>query len=472
VKIFTDPEAATTVRNVIVTNGPNNATLSSAFTISNTGVSVVTLATDTVPGSPAGSGAGATGDLRYVMTNAPAGNTIVFDTTAMGTSTITLAGPLPPIEHNLTIDGGYYGRFTIDGASLYRVFFVDTGTVAIRNLTLQNALAKGGKGGDNSSYNNSVGPGGGGFGAGACVFVNQASAAVTISNDYLAHCAAIGGNGGNSIGSSNGCCSQVAMGIGGGGGGLGAPGAGLDVTAGYAGGGGGGVLGAGGLSSNSSGGAGGLGGGGGGGGGCYINLGAGGAAYGSNSAGSTATGAPGAGGFGGGGGGASACSNTSAGSNGGFGGGGGGSAFGGVSGSGGVGGGGAGASGAYSGTGTIGSGGLVAGSVTGGSGGASGATTGYMSPTGSSGGGGGGAAAGAAIFVNAGSLVTVNSGAANITATAGTGGTGGISYSGNLAGSSGSAGSADATPVFSYAGTVNGTAVVGPVGAALGSTIP
>jgi hypothetical protein len=464
--IFTDAEAATGVRNVSVTDGSNTATLASAFSVSNTGVSVVTLATDTAPGSPPGSGAGAMGDLRYAMSNAPAGNTIVFDTTAMGGSTITLAGPLPPIEHNVTIDGGYYGRVTIDGASLYRVFFVDTGTVAIRNLALQNALAKGGNGGDNSSGNQTAGPGGGGFGAGACVFVNQSSAAVTISNDYLTHCTTVGGNGGSAAGQSGY--------RGGGGGGLDADGGTLSLV-GYGGGGGGGVLGAGSASTNAAGGAGGVGGGGGGGGACSAGgYGTDGVAYGSNSAGSAASSTgPGNGGFGGGGGGASNCSNFNIGGNGGFGGGGGGGESGGVSGSGGVGGGGAGASGGYSSAGTPGNGGIVAGAVSGGAGGAAGATTsGFMGTPGSSGGGGGGAAAGPAIFVTAGSLTITNSGQSSAGATAGTGGTGGVAVSGNNAGSNGNPGTADQTPVFNYAGTVNGSGTPGPVSGALGTTTP
>jgi hypothetical protein len=470
--IFVDPEAATGARNVTVTAGPAMATLSNGFTISNGGVTVVTLATDTVPGSPPGSGTGASGDLRYAILNAPAGNTIVFDTTAMGGSTITLAGPLPPIEHNVTIDGGYYGRVTIDGANAHRAFFVDTGTVSLRNLVVQNALAKGGNGGDNPAliYANDGGasPGGGGFGAGACLFVNQSSAAVTLTNDYLSHCIAAGGNGGNAT-------AQQTNSFGGGGGGLGGNAA-PEVGAGYLGGGGGGVLGAGSVSTNSSGGAGGVGGGGGGIGGCGLSQGSGGAAYGSNTAGTSASSSgPGNGGFGGGGGGGgSLCTNTRNGSTGGFGGGGGGSWEGGASGSGGVGGGGSGSSSGPIGAPSPGSGGSVVGPVTGGAGGSAGASTGGgpFATYGSSGGGGGGAAAGPAVFVNAGSVTTANSGAANASATGGSGGSGGASYSGSNAGSNGSAGTADTTPVFNYAGTVNGSTTTGPISGAIGSSTP
>jgi hypothetical protein len=425
--IFVDPEAATGARDVTVTAGAAMATLSNGFTISNVGVTVVTLATDTVPGSPAGAGTGTSGDLRYAIQNAPAGNTIVFDTTAMGGSTIALAGPLPPIEQNVTIDGGYYGRVTIDGANAYRAFFVDTGNVTLQNLAVQNALAKGGNGGDNPALtyasDGGASPGGGGFGAGACLFINKSSAAVTLSNDYLSHCIAVGGNGGNAT-------AQQTNSFGGGGGGLGGNAA-PEVGAGYLGGGGGGVLGDGFVSTNSSGGAGGVGGG-------------------------------------------SLCTNTRNGSTGGFGGGGGGSWEGGASGSGGVGGGGSGASSGFLGAPSPGSGGIVVGSVGGGAGGLAGTSSGpfYNEIFGSSGGAGGGAAAGPAVFVNAGSLAVANSGAANATATGGSGGSGGASYSGSNPGSNGTAGTADSTPVFNYAGTVNGSTTSGPVSGAIGSSTP
>lgn len=62
--------------------------------------------------------------------------------------TITLNGPLPPITSSLTIDGGSFGTIVIDGNSLYRVFFVDSGTVTLTSLQIQNANATGGAGGN------------------------------------------------------------------------------------------------------------------------------------------------------------------------------------------------------------------------------------------------------------------------------------------------------------------------------------
>ncbi|MGH7329579.1 MAG: hypothetical protein ACREJX_14635, partial [Polyangiaceae bacterium] len=116
----------------------------------------------------------------------------MFDTTAMcgsATCTITLAGPLPPIVQNQTIDGGTFGRVIIDGASTYRAFWVDSGTVTLHNLQIQNAKAQGGAGG--SSY----GGGGGGAGLGAGLFVNKSSATVTVANVYLLNDAVLGGAG-------------------------------------------------------------------------------------------------------------------------------------------------------------------------------------------------------------------------------------------------------------------------------------
>jgi hypothetical protein len=79
-------------------------------------------------------------------------------------------------------------------------------------------------------------------------------------------------------------------------------------------------------------------------------------------------------------------------------------------------------------------------------------------------GAGGGVAAGPAIFVNAGSVTTANSGAMGASATAGTAGSG-------ISGS-GTGGNADATPTFNYAGTVNGSTVPGPVPNALSNAAP
>lgn len=415
--LFIDPSAATGVRNVTA-NTSAAASTAQTFTISNTGADVVTLNTDGNSG-----GGGNSGDLRYTMTNASAGDTIVFDTQSMcgaAQCKITLSAPLPPIVQNQMIDGGLLGRVLVDGASLYRAFFVDTGTVTLANLQIQNAMAHGGNGGTGADG------GGGGAGLGGGLFVNNAGANVAVSNDYFLSNAVQGGNGGNCGGSGG---ASGGGGLGGNGGGGSAP---------DGGGGGGGVLGDGTEQSDTTGGTGGAGGGGGGGGDGTVTGGAGGAGYATNASGGTGGGDGGAGGFGGGGGGGG---NGGSGGHGGFGAGGGGGLNGADAGKGGG----------------------------GGAGSESFGNSGYLDDNdfggvGSSQGGGGGAAAGPAIFVNAGTLTTTNSNASGSTATKGSAGT--------VCGAGAGDGTADVTPVFNYAGTVNGSTTTGPLSDALGSTTP
>jgi hypothetical protein len=87
------------------------AGLASAATIT------VTLTTDSASGGLAGTGPGVAGDLRNAILSSVSGDTIVFSC-GSPPCTITLNGPLPPITHNLTIDGGTYGNVVIDGNSL------------------------------------------------------------------------------------------------------------------------------------------------------------------------------------------------------------------------------------------------------------------------------------------------------------------------------------------------------------------
>ena len=387
----------------------------------------------TIGGIP-GTGSGGAGDLRAAILSANsaggAGNTIQFNCSSTP-CTIVLSGPLPPITSNLTIDGGTLGRIVIDGNGLYRVFFVDTGTVALSHLQIQNALAKGGDGGFGAQA-----CGGGGAGLGAGLFVNgvTAAATVTLTQVYFFQNTAAGGNG---------CGGNSGYNGSGGGGGLGGNGG---YSGGYSGdstnGGGGGVLGSGANGSTTSldGAAGGLGGGGGGdqNGDASAAQGPGGAGYASNTAGANGTDSGGGnGGFGGGGG-----ASYYQGGNGGFGGGGGGSST--TGGAGGPGGGGGGGR-------TSGAGGILFGAVQGGAGGAY-----YAGPPSQ---GGGGAAAGPDIFVNQGTLITNESVSSGANATGGPGGTFSPFRGGN--------GGSDATPVFNYGGTVNGSSTNGPIAGAL-----
>ena len=418
---------------------------------------IVTSSADTAPGSPPGTGAGVSGDLRYTLQNASPGATIVFQCgtpPAVGCA-ITLAGPLPPIEKPLTIDGGGAANTSINGAGAYRAFFLDyEGQVKIEDMTIENVTAQGGAG----NYG-----GGGGLGAGAGVFVN-AQGPTTVANVVFANVSAIGGVGSDSSSNFN----QFG---GGGGGGLDAPGG---ANAGGTGSGGGGVLSQGGSTNDEDA----FGGGGGGAGlggaeGGESNGGAAGSSYGignaaAQSGGNSSGGADGqlnggnggAGGFGGGGGGGGEGSRGNQGNDG-VGGNGGAGGFGG--------GGGAGAICTFCSAGTGGAGGPGGGGGGGGLGfitaplaGNGGALATLTGGNGSTVNGGGGAAAGPAIFNFGGDLTTSNDTVTTFTITAGAGSA--DTNNGYTAASSGTAGSA---PVFNYAGRVNGSSTTGDVSTAV-----
>ncbi len=400
------------------------------------------------------------GSLRDAISTAGVGDTIAFSIPANSTITLT-SGPLPIISQNLTIDGAGSSGLKIDGNGANRVFFVDSGNVTIQNLTIQNANATGGAGGNSA---------GGGLGAGAAIFVNS-GANVTVDTVNFTNNQAVGGAGGNGANVSGGGggggftgsgASSTANAGAGGGGYLG-----NGATAAFAGGGGGGVSangaasvglgggGAGGTTAGTAGGAahGGAGGtnGGGGGGSGGDTLGTAGIGGAGASAGTATTGGSGGSGVanGGGGGGGSAftagAGNVTGGAGGTagvFGGGGGGghaSSAGGGTGTGGNGGagndfgggGGAGAglgaatsTGGTGGAGGFGGGGGAGaqGSTTNGTGGAAGfgGGTGSVANGANSGGGQGGSAFGGAIFVRAGGSLTIaNSSASTSTATTG-----------------------------------------------------
>src|SRR5215471_6004840 len=70
------------------------------------------------------------------------------DTAINVTGNITLTQSLPMIASNVTLTGN---GFTLDAANLGRAIFVASGTVAVNNLTIANALAQGGAGGSGSA---------------------------------------------------------------------------------------------------------------------------------------------------------------------------------------------------------------------------------------------------------------------------------------------------------------------------------
>lgn len=105
------------------------------------------------------------------------------------TANITLASELTPIASNMTIRGDVAGR-SVSGASTFRVFTVQSGTVTFQDLTITNGNATGRNGQDA----NDGGGGGGGLGAGGGLLVLGGT--VTLDNVVVSSNQAIGGNGG------------------------------------------------------------------------------------------------------------------------------------------------------------------------------------------------------------------------------------------------------------------------------------
>ena len=95
------------------------------------------------------------GSLRQAIfdSNAAGGtNTITINS---GVGTVTLSRSLPMITASVTVTGN---NSTVNANNTGRAFFVQSGTVAISNLTINNAVAQGGAGG---ATNNANGGGGG-----------------------------------------------------------------------------------------------------------------------------------------------------------------------------------------------------------------------------------------------------------------------------------------------------------------------
>lgn len=363
------------------------------------------------------------GTLPYWLLNANDGDTI--DCSSIAGQSITLTSSLPAITKNYTINGA---GISINGANNYQAFQVASGTVIINNIHIQNALSKGGNGGDGYSG------GGGAVGGGGALYIHG-GASVTLTTSTLLNNIAqggdgglannngnAGGGGGGGFGGGNGgsCLNAVSTGGGGGGHSNGGDGGSNASTAGedgiYFGGGGGGA----GINSVAPGGEGGnasptgtfhggseSSGNGGGGAGVSEN--------GFSATGGGGSGVPGNGGNGtgadslfgcGGGGGCSSETGFPGGTGVGAAGGGGGSNY--AGGTGGVlGGGGGGGSGATGGEGGFGAGG--GGAVTGGTGGGNfgaGGGNGGSDPSGNAA-GGGGSGLGGAIFIQSGGSLTI-----------------------------------------------------------------
>jgi outer membrane autotransporter protein len=126
--------------------------------------------------------------LSRAIKNAHNGDYIAFE------QNITLSANLPTVQRDVTIVGN---NFTLSGNNQHRGLFVQSGTVAINDLTIANAKALGGKGG-NGTVDVALdwgGGGGGGAGLGGALFV-ASGANVTVSNVRLQANLARGGNGG------------------------------------------------------------------------------------------------------------------------------------------------------------------------------------------------------------------------------------------------------------------------------------
>ena len=133
----------------------------------------------------------AIGTLPYWLLNADNGDTI--DCSAIAGQQIDLTASLPAITKSYTLDGA---GITIDGAGSYQAFQVAAGTAVISNVIVQNALSKGGHGGDGYSG------GGGGAGGGGALYVHGGTS-VTLTASSLLGNTAQGGDGGAATNTGN-----------------------------------------------------------------------------------------------------------------------------------------------------------------------------------------------------------------------------------------------------------------------------
>ena len=140
-------DGAAVVAGITATSG--SASLTVGFVPAGVSNGVYRSSDSSIGSNPGLCPGGAPGELRAVMCAASSGATIAFG--CGNPCTIVLNAPLPPIAQNLTIDGGAFGNVVIDGATRYRAFYAQSGTVALDNLLIQNALAPGGAGGGSPS---------------------------------------------------------------------------------------------------------------------------------------------------------------------------------------------------------------------------------------------------------------------------------------------------------------------------------
>ena len=82
-------------------------------------------------------------------------NTITINS---GVGTVTLSQSLPMITTSVTVTGN---NITVNANSAGRAFFVQSGTVSVSNLTINNAVAQGGAGGNGAGVAGNLNSGGG-----------------------------------------------------------------------------------------------------------------------------------------------------------------------------------------------------------------------------------------------------------------------------------------------------------------------
>jgi len=160
------------------------------------------------------------GTLPYWLLNAVDGDTI--DCTAIAGQQIVLTSSLPAIVRSYTINGA---GITINGAGSHQAFQVAAGTVSVSNVTVQNALSRGGDGGDGYSG------GGGGVGGGGALYVHGGASVTLVASSLISNVARggnggvannngnAGGGGGGGFGGGNGGGAVLNVSTGGGGGG-------------------------------------------------------------------------------------------------------------------------------------------------------------------------------------------------------------------------------------------------------------
>lgn len=120
--------------------------------------------------------------LRSAISSARHGDNIIF------TGSITLESNLPIIRQDVLING--QGN-TLLGDNKYRGLFVETASIGLKDLRIEQTLAQGGQGG----AGNGGGGGGGGAGMGGALFI-ASDAQVLATNVYMTANRARGGLGG------------------------------------------------------------------------------------------------------------------------------------------------------------------------------------------------------------------------------------------------------------------------------------